>query len=379
MISNERMKEVVLAIANNQTLEVKDDINDVCKVFKDHTLIHQLYNVYHLDYLKKYYLSGIVIKQYQEDIVEEIKNIFNENGIDFIFLKGSFIKKFYPDYFLRLMGDIDVLVREADLKKASELLSNHKFECEKPLESYNFKKLEESCHHIEFKRNNIIVELHRKLFDVKSSWTSYFENAWDHAIKQDNHEYEFEPVFFYLFQIGHLNKHMHLFGAGIRPYIDFYYILKEYPVDINKLMVEAKDLKLDKFFNSILNVVDYLFDFAPYEYVKMEYLNEYITNIIEAGVHGYSSNNKDNVYANRMAIEKKSKFKFYLQLLFPNRKIMKGYYPYLKKHPILLPIARVQRVFTCVFVKSKNIKKVENSTAKRDTLIKLYDEIGLNN
>ncbi|MCH5180756.1 MAG: nucleotidyltransferase family protein [Erysipelotrichales bacterium] len=378
MISNERMKEIVLAIANNQSLEAEDDISDICKVFKDHSLLNQLYNVYHLEYLKKYYLSGILVSQYQDSIIEEIKHIFNENGIDFIFLKGSFIRQFYPDYFMRLMGDIDVLVRAQDVKRASELLLNYKFESEKPIQSYNFEKLDEFGHHIEFKKNNVIVELHHKLFSDKFSWTSYFDAPWNYAKNKKNHEYEFDSTFFYLFQIGHLVKHMYSFGAGIRPYIDFYYMLKEYPVNMDELMPVAKDLKLDKFFNSVLNVVDYMFDFAPYEYTKMNYLDKYIAHIIESGVHGHSSNNSNNVYANIMAREKKSKFKFYLQLLFPNRKIMKVYYPYLEKHPILFPIARVQRVFTCVFVKRKKIKKVENSIMQRNELIKIYDEIGLN-
>lgn len=365
MISNERTREILLAIVNNHTLEVKEDIKDICKVFAEQSLIHQLYNVFRVDYLKKYYLSGIVTKQYQDEKLEEIKDILNQNGIDFILLKGSYIKKYYPNHFLRLMGDIDILVRKEDFDRASEALIAN-----------GFIKGKEGFHHTDFQKNNISLELHHKLFYTKYSWIQFFDNPWENVHVVNNHEYEFDIVFFYLYQLAHLANHMIAYGAGIRPYIDFYYLFREYPIDINDLMNSANEIGLGKFLNSVLNVLDYFFDYAPYDYVKINYLDEYIAHILEVGVHGHSINN--NQYANLMAGTRQSKFKFYLKTLFPSREEMKRKYPYLKKFPILFPIARIKRIFTCVFCRGKEVKKVHSASKKKEKMTKIFDEIGLN-
>ena len=217
MISNLRVKEILMAIDNKQNLEIKDDIKDVCKIFMEQSLIHQLYSVFNVEYLKKYYLSGVLVRQYQDETMEEIKNIFNENQIDFVLLKGSFIKRFYPEHFLRLMGDIDILIRDKDLNFACELLQKH-----------NFKKGYEWIHHVEFKKNNIELELHHKLFSTQYSWNSYFNNPWDNVVSINKHEYEFSPLYCYMYLLGHLAKHMLGDGAGLRPFIDFYYLFVLY-------------------------------------------------------------------------------------------------------------------------------------------------------
>ena len=364
MISNARAKEILLAIVNNQSLEVKEDMKEVCKVFGDQALIYPLYNVFHADGLKKYYLSGVITKQYQDEALEEIKSLFNENGIDFILLKGSFIKNFYPDHFFRLMGDIDILVRKKDFEHANEILIKNNFTCGK-----------EGFHHIEFQKNNIALELHHQLFSTQHSWIPFFHNPWDNAHVARNHEYEFDPIFFYLYQLAHLANHMIAYGAGIRPYIDFYYLFQNYPVEMDEFMQKANEIGLGKFLNSVLHIVDYLFDYAPYKYVKIKSIEAYLAHIMEAGVHGHSSNH--NQYANMMAGARQSKFKFYIKTLFPNREKMKKRYPYLKKYPILFPFARIHRVFVCLFFRRKEAKKLRQADAQKNKLIKLYDDIGL--
>ena len=81
MISNEQTKEILDAMVNKKVLAVPENIKDVVQVFKDQSLIHQLYSVYKDPRLKKYYLSATIVYENQNHMIDEIKRIFNENKI----------------------------------------------------------------------------------------------------------------------------------------------------------------------------------------------------------------------------------------------------------------------------------------------------------
>ena len=82
MISNEQTKEILDAMVNKKVLAVPENIKDVVQVFKDQSLIHQLYSVYKDPRLKKYYLSATIVYENQNHMIDEIKRIFNEKEID---------------------------------------------------------------------------------------------------------------------------------------------------------------------------------------------------------------------------------------------------------------------------------------------------------
>ena len=48
--------------------------------------------------------------------------LFQEKNIDFIVLKGIYLRYLYPNPDLRTMSDIDILVHKEDLDKISEIL-----------------------------------------------------------------------------------------------------------------------------------------------------------------------------------------------------------------------------------------------------------------
>ena len=119
----------------------------------------------------------------------------------------------------------------------------------------------------------------------------------------------------------------------------------------------------------------YFFGFDKVKYRPITCLNDYVEIIIESGTHGHSKNS--NYYANRLAGKKQSKFKFYLTALFPSHAMMKLMYPYLEKYPILFPWARICRICRCIFVKSKDVSKIEKAQDDIERHKNVYDEIGL--
>ncbi|MGD9964160.1 MAG: nucleotidyltransferase family protein, partial [Candidatus Izemoplasmatales bacterium] len=84
-------------------------------------------NVISLEVYKKFqtdYYLYIRVDEIQSQLIEQLRMLFNQEKIPFIFLKGSFIKNLYPHKFMRSMGDIDVLVRREDMKRIHEVLEN---------------------------------------------------------------------------------------------------------------------------------------------------------------------------------------------------------------------------------------------------------------
>mgnify|MGYP000152239857 CR=1 FL=1 len=58
----------------------------------------------------------------QDYALQEIGEVFTEKQIPFLPLKGSVLREEYPEPWLRTSGDIDILVHEQDVKRASQVL-----------------------------------------------------------------------------------------------------------------------------------------------------------------------------------------------------------------------------------------------------------------
>ncbi len=57
----------------------------------------------------------------------EIGDILSESNIPYVILKGVASAKYYKEPTLRMMGDVDALVRESDIVKVDSALSKHQF------------------------------------------------------------------------------------------------------------------------------------------------------------------------------------------------------------------------------------------------------------
>lgn len=69
---------------------------------------------------KKQIMTAVYRYEKLQYELTRLKDVLNEAKIPFIPLKGSVIRKFYPEPWLRTSCDIDVLVKEKDIERASE-------------------------------------------------------------------------------------------------------------------------------------------------------------------------------------------------------------------------------------------------------------------
>lgn len=152
----------------------------------------------------------------------EVHQLMTDNNIPYVILKGVSSAAYYPTPLLRSMGDVDILVREDDIKRASELI-----------EDYGFDKASEDDEkgiHIAFHRlPNSVWELHRSLNGIPNGKTGdacrkYMSDIVKHAQNfDDNGEIIKVPGKFHhgLVLLLHTASHLTSEGIGLRHLCDW--------------------------------------------------------------------------------------------------------------------------------------------------------------
>lgn len=334
--------DILKAYFNNEQKEFTGDEREIIAKMNKQSLAGFLYFVYpNNQAFKKVYLGATLIQEKFFYIQNELTRIFNENNIDHYFLKGSVLSALYPDVALRSRGDIDIVVRKEDYKRAKEILK-------KSMYIYQ----EEAFHHSEFLRNNMLVELHRELFDPSFSFYSYFKDPFKYAIKLSDNLYKLDDNKHFIFCLCHLDKHLVNSGEGIRYILDFYYMLKKWSLDLNYIKNELHKLNL---YDLFLNVCDAIKIITNEDFINKEAYGELLLTYMQRdGIHG-----KDAKDVRSFNITNDSKLKYFLNVLFlPKKEDRKRIYPKLSKSILLYPILFIHRLNHLIFTQSKKFFKV---------------------
>lgn len=332
--------EMLKAYFHNEHLEVDENNEaDLIKCAKEQALAQYLYLVYQKKEYKSFYISSVIKQEAFLNLQSELTNLFNDNKIAHFYLKGSVLCKIYPDVSLRTRGDIDVVVKTNDFIKAETLLLNN-----------GFVKIEqESLHHIEFIKNNLMVELHFQLFDDFSS-NDFFKNPFNLVIHKDNYLYTLSNENFFIHSLHHFSMHLRS-GAGLRYILDFYYMLKNFKLDMTLLHKLIKDLKYSRLYSNILNSIYYLTDEKLDDFIceDMSFFFEYL---IKCGIHGFGEANRES---KDMVTNYKLGKRIFYKVFMPNKYFRISLYPTLGKYWFTYPLCLIHRIFYIVFTKIKRI------------------------
>lgn len=299
--------------------------------------------------------------------LERLKETLEEAEIPFIPLKGSVIRKYYPEPWLRTSCDIDILVKEADADKASKILA----------ERLQYKINEKGQHDISlFSPSNIHVELHFKLMDIEFKQVSALSDIWSggHITSVSGYEYRMSNELFLLYHIYHMAKHFVHGGCGIKPFIDLWVIQNKIGYEEEKAeeLLKASDLLL--FYNHAMELTNVWFEGKPHNSVMQE-MEDYI---LQGGVYG--------TLEQQLAMsqnKKGGKFRHLLSKIFLSYEQMKVYYPSVKKCPILFPFYQVRRWCRILFCGGRKaamneIKVNQNiTTEEQERAKKLLEELNL--
>ena len=301
--------------------------------------------------------------------LEQICTAFAEAQIPFLPLKGSVLRHYYPQPWMRTSCDIDILIQRENLEKAAAVLKEDL--------CYEFR--EKSDHDFLFiAESGVHLELHYLLVaeDVSNSEQQLFQNIWQvvQVKNQENMHCEMPDEYFYCYHISHAAKHLQLGGCGVRPILDTWVLNHQISFDKDKRDSLLKQAGLLSAARGIENLAEVWFSNAESDSLS-ERLGEYI---LTGGVYG--------TLENKMAVQqakKKNKFVYLLSRFFVPYHELKFKYPHLEKRPILYPFYTVKRWLSLMNRKTRNLAAQElNQTAnydleKRQQIMNLLRDLGL--
>ena len=298
-----------------------------------------------------------------------------KSGATPLVVKGIICRNLYPQPDHRPSGDEDVLI------PASQFSGCHSDMTAFGMQTGVNKEQLETEYEIPYHKNGspLYIELHKHLFPPESEaygdLNRFFEGVFDRAVTETIYgvpvrTMEYTDHLFYL--ICHAFKHFLHSGFGIRQVCDIVVYANSYGSRVNwkKLLENCREIRAEVFAAAIFRLGEnhLVFDREkacypaiwsgiPVDETAM------LEDLLSGGVYGGASESRkhsSNMTLDALAAEKQGKKSGsgLRASLFPPAKKLEGRYPYLKKHPYLLPAAWCHRI---VKYKKETAKSEDNS------------------
>lgn len=294
--------------------------------------------------------------------LDSIRESFNEASIDFLPLKGSIIRTYYPDPAYRSMADLDILVHKSDFKKARKIILKLGYE-----KNYHN---EEAAHDSFMKKPFMEVELHRKLVLNNAITYNYLIKTLDRTYKKDNHELALSDNDFYIYIIIHSAKHFSAGGTGIRILFDLHYMYQnKLDLDFEYIKNTLKEFEYDTYEEILRSIATKLFNSEELNNEELDVLEFLMTS----GTYGTVYN---GILTDLDEANNENKNKYLFKRLFPPLKTMKQRNPILRKLPFLLPFFWFTRLIKGLFhfkehnSERKQVDKVDEEALNKQKRIK---------
>ena len=271
--------------------------------------------------------------------LEQITQTFSQAQIRFIPLKGSVIRKYYKEPWLRTSSDVDVLVDADNFERAKQLL----------MDQLDYAPVTTCNHDISFLTpNKIHVELHHILIIADAPVERVTSTVWERSAPSALNPfcYEMSDEMYYFYHMAHMAKHFENGGCGIRPFLDVWVLNHSFDFDQQKryeLLDAAGLVPFAKAAEDLSEV--WLSDRA---HTHLTYDLECYT--VHGGTYG--------TIGNRVVVQQVilgSKFSYLLSRIFLPFHELKEKYPQLEKRKWLYPFYQVKRWFR--FFKKEKFKQ----------------------
>lgn len=175
---------------------------------------------------EKQVLLAVYRCETQGSDLAQLDALLTHGQIPFLPLKGSVLRQYYPQPWMRTSCDIDVLVHPADLDRAVALL------CEN-----GFTIGEKSTHDVALTAPaGSHIELHYDLIEdgMVNDAAAVLRRVWDTAVPHGDStlRYDMPDDLFYFYHMAHMAKHfVSTGGCGIRPLLDVWVLTHRIPFD----------------------------------------------------------------------------------------------------------------------------------------------------
>lgn len=280
--------------------------------------------------------NDVILKEFSK-----ICNVLEKEKIPYLPLKGSVIRDYYPQEWMRSSRDIDILVKQEDLHRAGEALYQ---QC-----GYLHEK-DWSNAIIMNTPQGICFELHYTLLAGSTfpKAKEYLDNIWNMVSTEKGFRMKMDNETLFYYHIVHTAKHFNSGTGGIRPLTDLWLMKQKINYDEAKLnsLLEKSDLL--KFFQAMEKMTEIWFGDA--EHTEETRLVEKF--IFEGGIDG-----DRNITVSQNIHRHKGKHMYILSKVFVPFATLKGLYPVLDKCVLLAPFCVLHRIFSFLFGQKKERRK----------------------
>lgn len=276
---------------------------------------------------KNDYKMGMAKEATQHLTVEQIYKTFEEHRISCLPVKGCLIKYLYPRPDMRLMADIDILIKNEQAEQARGLM---------PALGYTVEHWGGN-HDIYHRKPFMNIEIHRRLVSEDSPYSAYLGKTWDRAVLKPGCKYIYrlshEDIYIYL--VIHLTKHYAGGGTGIRSFMDIWVYNKRYgdEMDWDYIEAELEKVGIRKFADNVRGIGEVWFGGGQ----SSELYEEMTEYIFSSGAYGALK--QSFISPEILAVKKRlpAKCACWMKLIFPTVETLKSSYPILEALPFLLP------------------------------------------
>ncbi|MFA7636209.1 MAG: nucleotidyltransferase family protein [Monoglobales bacterium] len=300
---------------------------------------------------------------FQAGQIKEVLSAAEEKGIDVLVLKGMAIRELYPTPELRTMSDCDVMIKPDKIEQTKEVFLRGGYHVSKTYKSEN----------IYTKEGALTFEVFHKTPPALRSSDGTDFDIWKNTTQMlGNHIFKPSTENMLIHSVLHLMKHLKSRGTGIRNLADIVLLLKSSQLDWDSIINRFELLKADKLFYGLLLASERYFGYKneiSCPEIDEGFVDRLMTYMLSSSVYG----NMENEYildARKAEGRKKEQLRNYFHKIFPSLKNMADKYNYVKKMPILLPVAWIHRIITVVFLRKKsiadNIKSMRSATSAVD-------------
>lgn len=300
--------------------------------------------------------------------LQAICEVLEDAQIEHIPLKGSVIRKYYPEPWMRTSCDIDLLVHEEQVEQIKSIFQD-KLGCEYKSSWY--------YEHSFYTPAGVHIELHSSLRAERAKEDAILNDVWKYAQPLDGKKYtkNLADEMYYFYHCSHMAKHFESGGCGIRPFMDIWILNHKLSFDKERRYELLKTGDLLSFAVAMEKLAEVWFSGAEHTELSKD-LEQFI---LFGGVYG--------TVENRVAVQqtqKGGKFKYILSRIFLPYNQLKIVYPSVEKHKWLMPFYQIRRWFR-LFRKGKVKKSLNevNIAQKSDgqqteKMQSMLRELGLN-
>lgn len=289
---------------------------------------------------------------------EHLCVVLEKAQIPYIPLKGSVIRKYYPEEWMRTSCDIDILVHYEDLEKTISCLEGN----------LGYIKKERGTHDVSFEtKTGVVVEIHFDLIEEEraNNAIDVLGNVWKNVELNKNSvcKYEMSDAFFYFYHIAHMAKHFENGGCGIRPFIDLWILNHMNDVDVSEREKLLKAGRLMDFAKSMCVLSEVWFEGKEADDISLKIQNF----LLRGGAYGSAGN--------RVALGEMKNggiVKYVFSRIFVPYSKLKRYYPILVEHRWLTPVMQIRRWF--MLLKSDVAQMAKNELKTSRKLLKSKSE-----